>query len=943
MILGATAGLLLMMGAAAQAAPAETKQITTPRQAYGFDIGDDYQLANYTQLEAYWKTLDAESDRMQLTSIGETAEGRPQYMAIVSSPENMRQLDRYRDIARRLAKADGLTEEQARALAAEGKAIVWIDGGLHSTEVVGAQQITQILYEMVSGNDAETLRFLDDIIMLFVHANPDGTELVSNWYMREKDPAQREMEFIPRLYQKYVGHDNNRDFYMANQPENVNINRVLYREWFPQIVFNHHQPGPGGAIVFMPTFRDPYNYNLDPLAITGLDGVGAAMHARLISEGKQGTARRSMATYSNWTNATLRSTALFHNSIGILTEIVGSPTPYHLPLVVNRQLANGDLPMPVEPQVWHFRQSIDYSMSMNRAVLDFASRNRETVLHTIYRMGRNSIEKGSRDSWTITPKRIAALQAAAKDEPKYAWDGQGKPGAGRAPDAVNPELFKSVLRNPANRDPRGYILPADQEDFPTAVAFINALIRNGVDVLRATQPFSVGDRGYPAGSFIVQTAQAYRPTVLDMFEPQDHPNDFPYPGGPPIPPYDVSGYTLALQMGVKFDRILEGFDGPFEKLPDQVKPAAGSIVGSGTAGYLVSHAINNTFILQNRLLARKADVYWLTQPVQAAGKSFAPGAIWIPAHRGVTEIVGQAVKELGFDAYALDARPSAPTLKLKAPRVAVVDVYGGNMPAGWIRWLFEQFEFPYTVIYPQRIDAGKLAKDFDVVVFGDDVVPKNEPGRPPRRQPAPDRIPREYRAWLGTITAQKSVPALKAFVEGGGTVIAIGSSTDLGEQLGLPVHHALVETDADGTVKPLPREKFFVPGAILANHVDPAEPLAYGMPEQIDMYFYNSPAFRAPPAGSESVRAVSWFPGPQTLRSGWAWGQERLDGASSILEAALGDGKVFLMATEVAQRAQAHGTFKFLFNGVLYGPASRGMRLVPTTPQQLTSAEREAP
>src|ERR1017187_7109244 len=167
---------------AAQTAP----KVTTPKDALGFNLGDDYQVANYTQLEAYWKTLASESDRMKLAIIGQSAEGRPQYMAIVTSPENFKKLDHYREIARRLALAEDLTDDQAHALAAEGKAVVWIDGGLHANETVGSQQLMETVYQMVSRTDPETMRFLNDTILLCVQANPDGQEIVANWYMREK-------------------------------------------------------------------------------------------------------------------------------------------------------------------------------------------------------------------------------------------------------------------------------------------------------------------------------------------------------------------------------------------------------------------------------------------------------------------------------------------------------------------------------------------------------------------------------------------------------------------------------------------------------------------------------------------------------------------------------------------------------------------------------------
>ncbi|KAK0360907.1 hypothetical protein LTR94_025509, partial [Friedmanniomyces endolithicus] len=554
--------------------------VTTPKAAFGFDIGADYSLINYDQASAYWRRLDQESDRVQVVSIGKTAEGRDQLMAIVSSPENLANLSTYKDIARRLARAENLDEAQALALADQGKPVVWIDGGLHSTETVGAQQITQILYELASGTDAETLRFLDDLIILVAFANPDGMQLVSDWYMRHEDPKDREYNQVPVLYQKYVGHDNNRDFYMSNMPENININRVLYREWFPQIVFNHHQTGPEGMVVFIPPFRDPFNYNLDPLVILGLDGVGANMTGRLIGEGRGGAGRRSVATYSNWTSGTLRSTALFHNSIGILTEIIGHPTPMELPLVARQQIARNDLPLPIAPQTWRFAQSIEYSTSMNRAVLDYASRNAENLQMSMYRMGRNGIEKGQADSWTTTPADIARLEAAAQAGPAYTPSGmrQSAGGEGRV---LNPALYESVLHSAETRDPKAYVIPADQADLPTAVAFLNVLIKSGVDVEKASSAFTAGGKRYPAGSYLVRSGQAYRANILDMFEPQNHPDDIPYPGAAPTPPYDVSGYTLAYQMGVKFDRLHDNIQGPFEKVADVMAPPPGAVTGRG--------------------------------------------------------------------------------------------------------------------------------------------------------------------------------------------------------------------------------------------------------------------------------------------------------------------------------------------------------------------------
>ncbi len=414
-----------MPSAPAAQAP-QGQHITTPKEHLGFNLGDDYCLANYTQLQSYWAKLEKQSNRLKVVEIGKTEEGRPQLMGIVTSPANHAKLEHYRKLAKRLGDAEGVSKEEAAKLAEEGKAIIWIDGGLHASEVLCAQMLMETLYQYVVAEDAESLRILDDVIILFVHANPDGMELLANAYMNSsKEPTQRRSGGGGRLYQKYIGHDNNRDSFGNTQSETKNMNRIMYREWLPQIVFNHHQSGPSGTVLFCPPFRDPANYNIDSLVLNGIDRVGAAIMERFLVEDKPGATTRTGAPYSGWWNGGVRTTATFHNMIGLLTETIGSPTPTSIALQPNKLLRTGDYLAPVPPQVWHFRQSVDYSVSSNKAVLDYASRNRRHLLYDIWRMGMNSIERGSRDSWTITPKIVAAAKSQAGALKKGGGAGRG--------------------------------------------------------------------------------------------------------------------------------------------------------------------------------------------------------------------------------------------------------------------------------------------------------------------------------------------------------------------------------------------------------------------------------------------------------------------------------------------------------------------------------------
>jgi hypothetical protein len=831
-------------------------RVTTPRQQFGFDIGADYHLATYTQLAEYWRKLDAESDRMVVQEIGKTSEGRPQLMAIVTSPENHRNLQKYQDISRRLAYAEGLTDDEARALAKEGKAVVWIDGGLHANETLGAQQLTQIVYEMVSRTDEETMRFLDDTIILFVHANPDGHDLVADWYMRNPDPAKRSSAGLPRLYHQYIGHDNNRDFFASTQKETENINRVLYHDWMPQILYNHHQSGPAGTVAWSSPQRDPYNYNLDPLLILGLQALGTHMHQRLASEGKPGMTMASGGPYDGWWNGGIRNTGNFHNIIAILTETIGNPTPMRIPFRPERQLPNRDHPYPIAPQEWKFSQSIDYSMSFNRAVIDYASRNREHLLFNIFKMGQRAIQRGSEDTWTPSPSRLAGINAADPN----AW---------------------AALRTPERRDPRGYIIPSDQADFPTAVTFINALREVNVTVHRATRAFDVQGKSYPAGSFVVMTAQAFRPHVLDMFEPQDHPNVIPYPGAPPTPPYDNAGWTLAFQMGVEFDRILEPFTGPLEKVTEWnvALPQVGKTAGQPPT---FDRRINDSFGAVNRLLAAGTPVFATPTAFTTLGRGNPP---------------------------------------VRTLRIGLWDQYGGSMPSGWTRWILEQFEFPFSRVFAPELDAGKLNAKFDTLIFVTGAIPPvpSATGRGGRGRggrggqvPDPSDVPAEYRSHVGSMTAERTIPQLRAFVEAGGTLIAIGSSAEnIVRHFDLPLEDHLVEEG-----KPLPRAKYFVPGSVLTATVNTKHPLAAGMKEQTHVFFNNSPVFRLKEGASTTVRTIATFETDTPLKSGWAWGEKYLKGGIAAAEVQVGKGRVLLYGPEILHRAQPHGTFKLLFNAL---------------------------
>jgi hypothetical protein len=540
-------------------------------------------------------------------------------------------------------------------------------------------------------------------------------------------------------------------------------------------------------------------------------------------------------------------------------------------------------------------------------------------------MGRNSIERGQQDHWTLSPKRIDEISRLAQESTPAATvrggrgtSGEGPRGAAsgeaartdssrRRPAAdsstANPRrtapadllsdragviptrFYDSVLKNPALRDARGYILPSDQPDFPTATRFINALIGTGISVLKATAPFTVAGKSYPAGSFIVKTDQAFRPHVIDLFEPQDHPNDFAYPGGPPIAPYDAAGWTLAYTMGLQFDRIPDAFDGPFERIPyGQLQTATAPTPKNGW------------------LDARSNASYTIVNDLLKAGKT---------VYRSNTN----------GNFYVSPGRHPEGTTKLSPSRVALWDSYGGSIPSGWVRFIMEQYHFPIDIIYSKDIDTGNLKSKYDVIIFVTGAIPAiagAEGGRGggfSRPEPNADSLPAEYRSHLGRITPQKSIPKLEEFLKAGGHIVTIGSSTNLAYHLGIPVHDALVEM-VNGKERRLPNEKFYIPGSVLRISLDSSSQPAWGMKGEADVYFDQSPVFHINPdaIATGSVRPIAWFATDKPMRSGWAWGQTYLHDGVAAFVTTVGQGKLYAFGPEITFRAQTHGTFKLLFN-----------------------------
>jgi hypothetical protein len=635
---------------------------------------------------------------------------------------------------------------------------------------------------------------------------------------------------------------------------------------------------------------------------------------RLNVENKPGYTNKNGSVYSTWYNGGLRTTTYFHNMIGLLTEIIGSPNPSNIPLVPDRLVPNSSTPNPVLPGPWRFRKSIDYSVSLNYAVLNYAMRYRDELLFNIYRMGKNSIDKGSKDNWALSPNKSAAIKTAYQESLKNnAGNRRGSDstiiGARTEVPVMSAKWFDTVMKNRDNRDARAFFMPPNSDE-ATTIRFLNALIGTGVMVHQTTAAVSIGNRNYPAGTWVVMTNQAFRPHILDLFEPQDHPNDFAYPGGPPVPPYDAAGWTLAYTMGIQFDRIMEEVNIPMQRLPFGAPipvPAAG--VPANEKGWILDSRANYSFTAVNALLKEGIEVSRIPDTIagNAAGSFFVS---LTPKNKSKAQ---QVVAGTGAKPQPTQQKPFN-LLPVKAARIAIWDQYGGSMPSGWTRYLMEQFRFPYEVIFARDIDSTPLKDRFDVIIFVGGAIPALS-GAVRGREINKETIPALYHTRLGRISAATSIPALKNFAESGGTIVCIGSSAQLAYHFKLPVADALVEM-VNGQEKKLPNEKYYIPGSVLSVSTNNQTPAGWGMPEKTDVYFDESPVFRLQPAAqlTGQIKPLAWFSSATPLRSGWAWGQSYLKDGITAFEAQMGKGKLLVFGPEINFRAQTYGSFRWLFN-----------------------------
>lgn len=873
-------------------APTVLPGITTPEKYFGFRMGADRKMARWDKMVEYYALLAKQSPRIKVVNMGPTSMGNPFLAVYISSPANLAKLETLRQWNLKLSDPRGVPSTEIRRIVKEGKAVVLQSMSMHANEIGGTQMAVELIYDLVARTDAETQRILDNVVSIMVPGfNPDGEIWMTDWYNKYVG-TEYEGSVYPSLYQKYVGHDNNRDAFMANTVEAQYMSKLLFREWKPQAYVDHHHMGSTGARIFLPPYAEPVRPMADPIVWRELSWFGAHMAYKEEEQNLSGVV--NMAVYSGWGHMGFHWITPFHNIVGMLTESASAnlASPLTLPPEVLVGNTRGlplyeeqtTFPNPWPGGVWHLRDIVDRQKVSAWATLDLAARNKETVLENMY------------------------LKASRQTE-------RGAAGAVKA-----------------------YVINIAQHDPLTVTKMVNKLLGQGVDVQRSTAAFTHEGKQYAAGSYVVSMAQPKMGVVRWMLGETRYPqNSYTRNAdGTPIRPYDMSTDTMNEFMGVIADPVSTNVTAPLTLMKAVLNPAG--VVAKGSSGYLLDGQLNDAVHAVNLLMDKGVPVRRVDQASGAAKVGDFVVDAAAPA-----DLIASTARSTGVDFSAANADLTSASHVAKRARIAMYERYnGGNSDQGWTQFTLEQWGFNFANLMDAEIKAGNLNAKYDVIILPADNVgtltgerggrggapgggaaaggrgappAAGAAGAAPAGAPAGGRAgggggiiggtPPEYRSGFGS----DGVEALRAFVAAGGTLVTFGEAASLPiERFKLPLKDVVAGKNS---------KEFYSPGSTFRVKVNNTSPLGYGMPQDaLAVWLSGCQAWEVTDANAKVETIVS-YADKNVLKSGQLDGEAVIAGKAAMVSVPMGSGNVVLIGFRAQHRAQTHGTYKLVFNSLL--------------------------
>jgi hypothetical protein len=842
--------------------------LQTPEQFLGFKVGADNKLVRWDKIVDYMKLAAANSDRVRFRELGKTSDNNPFIALEISSPDTLKNLNRYKALERKLYFQGGAPSDSERdEIFRQGKLVLLITCSIHATEIGASQMSVELVHRLATSDAPEVKKILDNVIFVLVPSlNPDGQIMVTDWFNKNVG-TEYAASPIPYLYHPYVGHDNNRDMYMFTQKESQHTANLLWHDWFPSVWLDEHQMGSNAARIFVMPATDPINANVHPLIYRWNGILGQSQAAALEAAGKEGIIYNS--TYTNFWEGAMAWSGWWHNQIGLLTEVAsarvaapieqtravpGRPTtpaaagggrgeqrfdngPISAPTDINSRT---EYPRPWMGGRWTLGDIVDYEMIATLALLETAADRRETIMRQIYEVNRQTIEDGKK----------------------------GNP---------------SAILVPVER----------QQDAREAAHLVEKLQMGGVEIYRADAPFEADGTKYGAGTFVIPMTQVFARYAKDMLEKQTYPEVRRSPTSAPEPPYDVTAWSLGLLLGVDTVFVKSALPAVRMTKVDDAPKMAGDVTGSGNR-FAFDYKGADSAIAINRLLKDGAHLSF-DGPSHVVATNVSRTRI-----EAVARELGLNVKASASEVRSTKSEVRSEAVTFHAPRVAMYQPWtGGNMDEGWTRWVLEQYEFNLTSIHNADIRAGKLRQKFDTIIIADQ-NPRDIIGGFDAPQIRP-----EYRGGIG----EAGLDNLKQFVADGGTLVTLGNACDLAiEKLPIPVRNLK---------KGLTRDQHFAPGAILKLEVDTQHPIGYGVAGDTYGFYINSPFFQLTEGfNSQRSSVVARYPNTGVIASGWLKGEELMAGRAAVVAIDMNPGKVVLFGLRPQHRAQTHATFPLLFNAL---------------------------
>jgi hypothetical protein len=882
--------IILMATAGAQAAATRAPaapvdySVTTPREFFGYDIGQDYKLTPWQTKEIpgeglrkgiveYAHELERTSDRVRVFEYGTSEMGRPMILTVVTSPENWAQMDDLKGILRKLADPRQVqSDAEAKALVARGKAVYWIVAAIHASERTSPEVLVRLSYKLASGEDEWAHNVLDNTIVVIENSvNPDGLEMVTDWYYKYKGTPYDGSS--PPYYNKYINHDNNRDYLGLGMVESQQ-NAAIRTEWYPTIYHDLHE---SMVMLYMSPGPDPTNLAITPISVGEWLAYAGHTMTGLIAKGWTGVFTYDYA--SMWYPGFMNSFTSAYNSNAIFYELQGARGASPRTVTSPGRARAWYNPAPITvPFTWRLMDAVNLEEDALRISLDYLAQNKDDLLYNFYLKGKLNMQK-------------------AASEPPYA-----------------------------------FIIPVNGGDNADVTDMINNLRAHLFEINRAAAPFALNGRQYAAGDYVILANQPYGYFAKDLLGIQTYPLA--------TTPFDVTGWTYGLLRDVETVPVTTTWPASVGLIPLTADvPYAGTLTGDVSMYYVIEHQSNNNLsVVLPQLWADPG------MTLAQADAAFTTGGRTFPAGTFVVTTTGSAadhakikalVESLGLTAYAV--AESVAATPLHQPKVGLYtpnNSTGSTMPEGWVRMRLDRTGFPYTQLYKEDISGGALT-GYDVVIIPDMTASTLITGT------TSSSTPPEYRGGIG----MTGVANLKSFVEGGGTLVAMGRASvipiGLGWNVGMAVPAVVQaaialsepapgeEEDVDFPSDKLAKqaaatagtaaETFYCPGSILKLQVDPSTRVGYGYDSEEAVWCESSSPYFVPTAGSTATVVARYPETGKLLLSGYTSGESALQGKIAIADAPLGAGHVILLAPNTLYRAQATGTYMFFWNSLIEG------------------------